>query len=70
MAKMCAVLGGCGDRPTGTLWVVAIVFSIPIGVYSGWGTSLSGPFLAILTDLTGLCVGIRRRAVLPSPVRA
>ena len=29
---MCAVLGGCGDRPTGTLWVVAVVFSIPIGV--------------------------------------
>ena len=34
------------------------------------GTALSGPILAILTDLTWLCVGIRRRAVLPCPARA
>ena len=34
------------------------------------GTALSGPILAILTDLTWLCVGIRRCAVLPSPIRA
>ena len=34
------------------------------------GTAVAGPILAMLTDLTWLCVGIRRRAVLPCPARA
>lgn len=33
-------LCGLGSRDVRTLWVVSIVFALPLGVYSGWGAVL------------------------------
>ena len=49
-------LAGFRDRDVRTLWVISIVFALPLGVYSGWGAVL-GINLKDVADMSSIEAG-------------
>eukprot|EP00040_Diaphanoeca_grandis_P031454 m.188274 g.188274 ORF g.188274 m.188274 type:complete len:518 (+) comp32337_c1_seq1:225-1778(+) len=39
--RLCQALFGCGQREVSTLWIVSMVYGVPLGVFNGWGAVLA-----------------------------
>jgi MFS family permease len=39
--RLCQALFGCGRREVATLWIVSLVYGLPLGVFNGWSAILA-----------------------------